>query len=135
MNVSRHWREQIRRYRLVGSKCTDCGRLSFPNRAVCPKCNSRNNENYQYVGRGKIISFTNINSPPKEHKYNLPFAVALIQLMEGPVITAQITDARAEELEIGMEVEMVTRKIMEYNDDGIICYGYKFRPIVEYAHP
>ncbi len=55
--------------------------------------------------------------------------------MEGPVITAQITDARAEELEIGMEVEMVTRKIMEYNDDGIICYGYKFRPIVEYAHP
>ena len=43
--------------------------------------------------------------------------------MEGPVITAQITDARAEELEIGMEVEMVTRKIMEYNDDGIICMG------------
>ncbi len=135
MDVPRHWREQIRRYRLVGSKCKDCEKLSFPYRNVCPKCRSRNCEDYQFIGRGKIISFTNINSPPKEHKYNMPFAAALIELMEGPVITAQITDARAEELEIGMEVEMVTRKIMEYNEAGLLCYGYKFRPIVEYAHP
>lgn len=135
MNVPRHWREQVRRYRLLGSKCCDCEEISFPYRLVCPKCRSRKCEDYELIGRGKILSFTDINSPPQEHKYNMPYAVALIGLIEGPIITAQITDARAEELEIGMDVEMVTRKIMEYNEDGIICYGYKFRPIVRYAHP
>ncbi|HBT50627.1 MAG TPA: transcriptional regulator, partial [Petrotoga sp.] len=47
---------------------------------------------------------------------------------EGPVILAQLTDVDPEEIDFGMEVEMVTRKIREFDEDGIILYGYKFRP-------
>ena len=31
---------------------------------------------------------------------------------------------------IGMKVEMVTRKLFAYGDNGVIVYGYKFRPPV-----
>jgi uncharacterized OB-fold protein len=56
--------------------------------------------------------------------------VALVKLDEGPMVTAQLTDVDDEQLNIGMKVEMVTRKLREEGTDGQIVYGYKFRPAV-----
>ncbi len=44
------------------------------------------------------------------------------------MITAQLTDIDVAEVEIGLPVEMVTRKLMEHGEEGLIQYGYKFRP-------
>jgi hypothetical protein len=52
----------------------------------------------------------------------------LIKLEEGPLITAQLTDTDSEEVKIGMPVEMVTRKLRTQGEEGLIVYGYKFRP-------
>ncbi len=41
MDVPRHWRLKAQRYRLEGSACPICGRLSFPPRPVCPDCITR----------------------------------------------------------------------------------------------
>ena len=54
----------------------------------------------------------------------------MISLEDGPLISAQLTDVDLDSIEIGMEVEMVTRKLKEYGKDGVIMYGYKFRPKV-----
>jgi hypothetical protein len=57
--------------------------------------------------------------------------VALIKLDEGPMLTAQLTDLGDQPVEIGMPVEMVTRKMRNDGDErGLIVYGYKFRPAV-----
>ncbi len=53
---------------------------------------------------------------------------ALVQLDEGPLVTAQLTDVDIDDIQIGMPVEMVTRRLREYGEDGLIIYGYKFRP-------
>jgi len=60
--------------------------------------------------------------------------MALIKLEEGPLVTAQLTDMDNDEVCIGMPVEMVTRKLTEDGEDGLIVYGYKFRPVLERAH-
>jgi len=60
-----------------------------------------------------------------------PYIVALVDLEEGPRVAAQITDAEPTDLEIGLPVEMVIRKISEAGSNGVITYGYKFRPILE----
>jgi uncharacterized OB-fold protein len=70
-------------------------------------------------------------SPPEGYQEFVPYAVALVKLDEGPLVTAQLTDVTPDEVEIGMPVEMVTRKIREFGEDGIIVYGYKFRPSLE----
>jgi hypothetical protein len=57
-----------------------------------------------------------------------PYTVALVKLEEGPLVTAQLTDVAPNEVEIGMPVEMVTRKLRTQGDEGLIIYGYKFRP-------
>jgi len=57
--------------------------------------------------------------------------VALVKLDEGPIITAQLTDVDNNAVEIGMPVEMVTRKMRNDGDErGLIVYGYKFRPML-----
>ena len=60
-----------------------------------------------------------------------PYLMALVKLEEGPVIAAQLTDVEPEEIEIGMAVEMVTRRIREMSPQGYLVYGYKFRPRIE----
>ncbi|MGE5221379.1 MAG: zinc ribbon domain-containing protein [Omnitrophica WOR_2 bacterium] len=41
MEISRHWRLKPQRYRLEGSICPTCGRLTFPPRPVCPRCTAQ----------------------------------------------------------------------------------------------
>jgi uncharacterized OB-fold protein len=59
--------------------------------------------------------------------------VALIRLAEGPLVAAQLTDVEGEKIEIGMPVEMVTRKLSDDGAKGTIVYGYKFRPVIARA--
>jgi hypothetical protein len=47
------------------------------------------------------------------------------------MLTAQLTDLGDREPEIGMPVEMVTRRLRSEGDEGIILYGYKFRPLLK----
>jgi len=55
------------------------------------------------------------------------FLNLVVELVEGPKIVAQLTDCKVEELKIGLEVEAVFRK--KYEDNQVIRYGIKFRPI------
>ena len=41
MEIARHWRLKAQRYRLEGSACPVCGRLSFPPRAICSDCTAQ----------------------------------------------------------------------------------------------
>jgi len=72
------------------------------------------------------------NAPTGYQEY-VPYAVALVKLEEGPLVTAQLTDVSPDQVEIGMPVEMVTRKVREFGEDGVILYGYKFRPTLQEA--
>jgi uncharacterized OB-fold protein len=59
-----------------------------------------------------------------------PYVVAIIALVEGPRITAQLTDVASGEVSIGMQVEMVTRLMGDTGPDGLLLYAYKFRPVL-----
>jgi uncharacterized OB-fold protein len=59
-----------------------------------------------------------------------PHLMALVRLDEGVVVAARRTDVDPEDIEIGMLVEMVTRRIRDHGPQGLLVYGYKFRPIM-----
>ena len=133
MGVPQFWRLQPQNYRLVGEVCGRCGNKIFPPRDVCPECARPAYEPYTFSGRGEVYSHTVVRTAPAGYEAYAPYAVALVRLEEGPLVTAQLTDVSPEEVEIGMPVEMVTRKIREHGDDGTIVYGYKFRPVLQEA--
>lgn len=133
MDIPRYWRLKNQRYKLEGRKCLDCGQLSFPPRLVCPKCKSRNSRTHRFKGKGKLYSFTTIYQAPDRFDPMVPYTVALVDLDEGVRVTAQITDTKPHDLTIGMDLEMVIRKIYADGDRGPVLYGYKFRPLLKKA--
>lgn len=131
MEVPRHWRLKKQRYALVGEVCPHCDAKIFPPRDVCPECGGEAKTAYTFSGKGEVYSFTKMGSAPAGFEAQSPYTVALIKLAEGPIVTAQLTDLGEEKVEIGMPVEMVTRKLRSDGDErGMLVYGYKFRPVM-----
>jgi uncharacterized protein len=134
MEVPHFWRTNAQRYRLEGEVCPHCQGKIFPPRDICPYCQGEAKQSFDFSGKGEIYSFTVMHEAPAGFEENIPYAVALIKLAEGPLITAQLTDLDPEQpLEIGMPVEMVTRKLRTDGDKnkGLLVYGYKFRPVLK----
>mgnify|MGYP001047597605 FL=1 len=131
MDIPRHWRLNKQRYALTGEVCPHCQAKIFPPRDVCPECGDEAKTEFEFSGRGEIYSFTNIYNAPEGFEENIPYTVALVKLEEGPMVTAQLTDLGEHPVEIGMPVEMITRKLRSDGDErGLLVYGYKFRPLV-----
>ena len=131
MEIPRHWRLKKQRYALVGEVCPHCQVKIFPPRDVCPECGGEAKTEYQFSGKGQIYTFTTMHDAPAGFEANTPYTVALVKLEEGPMVTAQLTDLGETAVQIGMPVEMVTRKIRaDGGEKGMLIYGYKFRPAV-----
>jgi uncharacterized OB-fold protein len=131
MEIPRHWRLKQQRYGLVGKVCTHCDARLFPPREVCPNCGSEVKTDFAFSGKGEVFSFTTIYEAPAGFDESVPYTVALIKLEEGPLVMAQLTDLGDQAVEIGMPVEMVTRRLRQDGDErGMLIYGYKFRPIM-----
>ena len=82
-------------------------------------------------GTGTIYSFSIMYSVPQGFEEQKPYVIAIVQLDEGPMVTAQLTDINHDDVAIGQRVEMVTRKLREEGTEGQIIYGYKFRPALQ----
>jgi uncharacterized OB-fold protein len=107
----------------------------FPPRDLCPDCGEDARALFQFSGKGEVYSYTTVFNAPRGHEEQAPYTVALVKLEEGPMVTAQLTDLDISEgaVEIGMPVEMVTRKLHSDGERGMIVYGYKFRPVLTEA--
>ncbi|MCD6414423.1 MAG: Zn-ribbon domain-containing OB-fold protein [Candidatus Diapherotrites archaeon] len=126
-SLSLVWRRYPQRYQLIGSKCLTCGTHFFPPRDFCPKCRRKGEIVEQKMkGTGKIHSFTVVRVPQEGFEMEVPYVLAVVELDEGPKLTAQIISVKPDEVSIGMPVKMVFRRISEDGDSGIINYGYKF---------
>jgi uncharacterized OB-fold protein len=131
MEIPRHWRLKRQRYALVGEICPHCQTKLFPPRDVCPECGGEAKTEYQFSGKGEVYSFTVMYDAPAGFEENAPYTVALVRLFEGPMVTAQLTDLGEATVQIGMPVEMVTRRIRaDGGEKGMLVYGYKFRPVM-----
>jgi len=86
-----------------GKKCDSCGFLYTSNPARCNHCGSAELEPVLFSGRGCVYTYTTIHIPSAAFNDQVPFVVGLIDLEEGPRVTARLTlpDSR---LKIGSEV-------------------------------
>lgn len=128
MDLAKHWRLRGARYRLEGQRNSATGEYRFPAQDAGQDSNW---ETVALSGRGEVWSFSVLRQVPSGFEEFAPYPVALIKLEEGPMLTAQLTDCSEEEISIGMPVEMATRRLSDAGEDGLLVYGYKFRPVVE----
>ena len=133
MGVAENVETRRQRYRLMGEVGDEWGRAISQPGDVCPHCAEPAQTMQQMSGDGEVYSFTTMYDAPAGFESFLPYTVALVKLNEGPMLTAQLTDVESDDVKIGMPVEMVTRKLTEDGPEGVIVYGYKFRPVLTAA--
>jgi hypothetical protein len=100
--------DAARRHELVVQRCTGCGALRFPARAVCSRCLSRDADWARVSGRGTVFSVAvmhQANHPG--FAADLPYAVVLVELDEGVRMLSNIVDCPLEAIRIGLPVEVV----------------------------
>ena len=128
MELPRYHRLRNSFYRLEGTRCGPCDKNYFPPRNVCPTCHAEALEAIRFKGSGTLYSYSRMSQSPRGFASLGPYTVGMVRLDDGPLIMAQLTDVDGIDLEIGMPLEMVTRKLREHSEHGYIVYGYKFRP-------
>jgi uncharacterized OB-fold protein len=119
-------REEPQNVRLHGSLCPQCGTLQFPIAQVCASCHRYGGLTEKPLARrGRLFTFT------KDFLYDAPVqptVMAVVDLEGGGRFLCQMTDVDPAATEIGMEVELVLRRMREGAGDHY--YYWKCRPIL-----
>ncbi len=98
--------------KLMGSRCSECGRLHLPPRAICPHCFGERMEWVELAGRGKLAAFTVIYVGPTPminagYGKENPYVSGIVELDEGVKISGQILGVdpkHPEGIQIGLPV-------------------------------
>ena len=93
--------QYLAEHRLMGARCTTCGALHLPPRAICTACHGDRLEWAETSGRGKLAAFTSIYVAPSAmvaagYTRENPYISGIVELEEGVKISARIlgVDAR-----------------------------------------
>ena len=127
----RFWREFDTRYRMLATRCTQCGLVYFPPRTVCRKCRRSSVGKMEKVPlptKGSVMSYTVVHQGQKGFDAQVPYVMAIIEFEGGVTVLGQVVDCDPEDVVIGMEVKPVFRRVREEGKSGVIHYGYKFAP-------
>jgi uncharacterized OB-fold protein len=100
--------------KLMGSRCTECGGLYLPPRALCPQCHSENLAWVEMNGQGKLAAFTSIYIAPTAMNdlgfgRSNPYLTGIVELNEGVQISARLLGLDAqkpEEIQIGTPMQV-----------------------------
>jgi hydroxymethylglutaryl-CoA synthase len=121
------WRERDSSLRCHGSKCLDCGTVSFPIQRICYECKSKDNfEQVPLSGqRGKIFTFTRDNIAGRSDDPVVVQTVA--EFEEGTRFYGLMTDCDPYQVELEQAVELTFRRL--YEGAGFYNYFWKLRPV------
>jgi hydroxymethylglutaryl-CoA synthase len=122
------WRDRNSIVRCHGSKCLNCGIITYPIQRVCYYCNSKDNFEEVTISdlEGKVFSFTLDNLAGRSDD---PVVVQTIaELGESNIrFYGMMTDCQPSEVMIGLPVNLTFRRI--YDGAGMHNYFWKCRPV------
>lgn len=99
---------------LLLQHCAECGHVQYYQQAICRACGSENIEHRPATGRGKVHSFSVVHrAPGPAFKGDVPYAVILVELEEGPRMISTFTGASPESVTFDMDVVLSLEKVNE----------------------
>jgi len=126
ISATKHWRERDEDVSFKGRVCRGCGTIHFPVQRVCIRCMRK--DDFEPVRlsdrRATLVSHTVDSFHPTPMP---PTLAGVVEIDGGCRVYLQITDARPDELRLGLEVELTFRKI--HDADRMPNYYWKCTPV------
>jgi uncharacterized OB-fold protein len=119
--------------RLIGSRCSACGIVTFPAQESCPRCAATDMVEHLLPRRGRLWAWTTQEFAPPSPPYAgpagdafVPYGVGYVELAGEVKVETRLTQADA--LRIGMEMELVLVPFRT-DADGNEVVTFAFRPV------
>ena len=117
---------------LIGSRCDDCGAVTFPVQSRCPRCSTKTMSDLPLPRRGTLVSWTTQGFPPavdymgdETGKSFVPFGVGLVQLDDVVRVESRLTESDPDKLDFGMQVELqIVPFYTDANGDEILTFAF-----------
>lgn len=121
---TQHFWDGCRDGKLLLQRCKDTGKAYFPPRPFSPYTGSRDVEVFEASGKAILFSYVINHRPAKGFEDEAPYAIAVIELEEGPRMMTNIVDC--EQTPEALVLDMPLEVAFETATDEITLP--KFRP-------
>src|SRR5512134_1657013 len=119
--------------RLIGSRCSKCGIVTFPAQDACPRCASTGMAQHLLPQRGRLWAWATQEFPPPSPPYAgpvgdafVPYGVGYVELGDEVRVETRLT--QTEGLQTGMDMELVLMPFRT-DDAGNEILTFAFRPV------
>jgi uncharacterized OB-fold protein len=106
---TREFWDSLRAGKFVTTKCTSCGRVTFPPQSDCPECMG---SGFEWVDLGRdatLVTFTQVMVAPASFSADGSYTIAVAELEGGVRALAWLEGVRAEDASPGMKLRVETR--------------------------
>lgn len=119
---TKHFWDGCKQGELRLQTCESCDHTYFPPRPFCPACSSRKVRIVKASGKATLYSYV-INHRPLAPGFTEPYAIAVVELAEGPRMMTNIVDCpqTPEALVLDMKLEATFQPL----DDSITLPLFK----------
>jgi len=119
--------------RLVGGRCGDCGLVTFPAQAACPRCAAMGMAEHPLARHGRLWAWTTQEFPPPSPPYAgptgddfVPYGVGYVELGGEVRVESRLTEVEGLETGVEMELVLVPFRTDERGDEVVT---FAFRPV------
>jgi uncharacterized OB-fold protein len=91
---------------VYASKCTKCGKITFPPATDCSRCLSSGVEWVDLQGEGEIETFTHIVVRPTSFANHGTYTVAVARMKEGARVLAWLEGTKLGSVKVGAKVRL-----------------------------
>ena len=88
----KEYSDALKKDKLLGLKCQECGAVTIPPKMVCRQCTSPDMEIIELNGKGVIQTFTVVNVAAEGREPEVPYIIVLVGLDEGPWLMGNLID-------------------------------------------
>ncbi|UXY32653.1 bifunctional MaoC family dehydratase N-terminal/OB-fold nucleic acid binding domain-containing protein [Streptomyces sp. HUAS TT20] len=107
--------EGVERHRLLIQRCADCGTLRHPWLPGCNTCGCLDWDTVEASGEGTVHSYVVMHHPPFP-AFDPPYAVGLIELVEGVRMISNVVGVPYDKVRIGLPVRVEFRTYEDGED-------------------
>jgi uncharacterized OB-fold protein len=93
--------------KVYASKCTKCGKITFPPVADCSSCLNSGVEWVDLQGEGEIETFTHVVVRPTSFANHETYTVAVAKMKEDVRVLAWLEGAKLGKVKVGAKVKLV----------------------------
>jgi len=130
--ISELWRSRRQILGLCGTKCKKCGTPQFPSQLVCvnPECGAIGQmEDYRFSEKkGTLFTYT---ADSLAYSPSPPAIYGMVDFDGGGRYWFDLTDTDADDVKVGLKVEMSFRKKYVDKKFGVHAYFWKAVPVME----